>query len=136
MRASKSNLTAEINVTPFLDVLLVLIITFLAATTARKALDAQLSQPCAVGCDTGGSSIVLEVLADGSYRLNRQPISAQQLMPTLHTAYDARPEKTLQVAGHRDASYQQVLSAMDLARSAGVRVIGIPPGATTSPTHM
>ena len=128
MKASMLPLTAEINVTPFLDVLLVLIITFLAAMSARQAMEAQLSKPCDVACASDGGSIVLEVLADGSYALNTQPVSAQRLLATLHATYDARPEKVLQVAGHRDASYQQVLSAMDAARTAGVTVIGIPPG--------
>jgi len=117
-------LTAEINVTPFLDVLLVLIITFLAAMSARQAMDARLSKPCDVACASDGGSIVLEVLADGLYALDRQPVPAQRLLATLHATYDARPEKVLQVAGHRDASYQQVLSAMDAARTAGVNVIG------------
>ena len=63
---------------------------------------------------------VLEVLADGSYALNRQQMSARQLMATLHATFDARPEKVLQVAGHRDANYQQVLFAMDAARAAAV----------------
>jgi len=128
MKSSGLLLTADINVTPFLDVLLVLIITFLAATSARKTMDAQLPEPCRGTCASDGASIVLEVLADGSYALNSRPISGSRLLATLHATYDTRPEKVLQVAGHRDASYQQVLYAMDAAREAGVRVIGIPPG--------
>lgn len=127
MKTPKLLLTAEINVTPFLDVLLVLIITFLAAMSARMTMDAQLPKPCEGICESSDSTIVLEVLPDGSYALNRQPLLAPQLMATLHATYDARPEKVLQVAGHRDANYQQVLFAMDAARAAGVRVIGIPP---------
>jgi biopolymer transport protein ExbD len=41
--------------------------------------------------------------------------------------FDGRPEKIIQVAGHRSARYQQVLGAMDIARTAGVRAIAIPP---------
>ena len=99
MKASMLPLTAEINVTPFLDVLLVLIITFLAAMSARQAMEAQLSKPCDVACASNGGSIVLEVLADGSYALNAHPVSAQRLLATLHATYDARPEKVLQWPG-------------------------------------
>lgn len=43
------------------------------------------------------------------------------------SVYSSRPDKVIQVAGHRDVAYQAVLSAMDAARSAGVRVISLPP---------
>jgi biopolymer transport protein ExbD len=46
--------------------------------------------------------------------------------------YADRPEKIIQVAGHRDASYQAVLAAMDVARSAGVTVVSIPPSSSYS----
>ena len=126
MRKIEQHLTAEINVTPFLDVLLVLIITFLAAMNARKTMDAQLPVPCADACEGDGRPIVLEVLHDG-FLLNRQPVTATNLLGTLRSVFAGRPEKIIQVAGHRDATYQGVLNAMDVARSAGVMVIAIPP---------
>jgi biopolymer transport protein TolR len=126
MRTAERHLTSDINVTPFLDVLLVLIITFLAATSARKTMDAQLPVPCAGSCASDGRPIVLEVLASG-YLLNRRPVTEAALRETLRSVFDGRPEKIIQIAGHRDATYQSVLSAMDVARSAGVTVIAIPP---------
>ena len=128
MRDDPRPLNADINVTPFLDVLLVLIITFMAAMTARKAMDVTLPIECAKGsCAADGDAIVLEVLADGSYRLNKSPVSAAALRTTLHGVYDGRPDKVLQVAGHRGARYQNVLSAMDIAKAAGVHVVSLPP---------
>ena len=121
------SLTSEINVTPFLDVLLVLLITFMASMTARKTLDTHLPVPCAGSCAVDGETIMLEVLANGSFLLNRQPVSAHDLSAKLHAVFDARPTKVIAVAGHRDASYQSVLTAMDVARSAGVTAISIPP---------
>ena len=126
MRPS-AQLTTDINVTPFLDILLVLLITFLAAMTARKSLDTTLPVPCVGACASGSPQIMLEVISDGSFLLNRRVIPAAELASTLRATYDGRPEKIIQVAGHRDASYQAVLSAMDIARSAGVKVISIPP---------
>ena len=127
MKDTARHLTSEINVTPFLDVLLVLLITFMAAMTARKALDTHLPVPCTGSCGADGGAIMLEVLADGTFRLNGQPLSAGELSATLHATFDARPRKIMAVAGHRDATYQRVLAAMDVARSAGVTVISIPP---------
>lgn len=120
-------MNADINVTPFLDVLLVLIIVFLASLTARKTMDVQLPVPCGDICAGSDRVIVLEILAQGRYLLNRQAVAADELLPTLRRVYDGRPEKILQVAGHRGARYQDVLTGMDVARSAGVRVISIPP---------
>jgi len=129
MRNDTPHLHVDMNVTPFLDILLVLIITFMAAMTTRKSMDVQLPVECTDGfCADGANGIVLEVLADGSFRLNRTPVSAALLPATLHKVFDSRPEKVLQVAGHRGARYQAVLTAMDVAKSAGVRVISLPSG--------
>lgn len=122
-----SSLPADINVTPFLDVLLVLLITLLAAMTAREVMDAQLPLSCKAPCEVNGVPIVLEALADHSYLLNRRPVTAAHLLAALHSVFNGRPEKIIQVAGHLDATYQEVPSAMDMARSAGVTVIAIPP---------
>jgi len=128
MRDDTPPLNGDINVTPFLDVLLVLIITFMAAMTTRKAMEVQLPVECAGGaCAADGTVIVLEVLADGSYRLNKTPVSATSLRATLHDVYAGRPDKVLQVAGHRGARYQAVISAMDIAKTAGVEVVSLPP---------
>jgi len=127
-------LNGDINVTPFLDVLLVLIITFMAAMTARKAMDAQLPVQCATGtCAGQGDAIVLEVLANGGYRLNSAPVPATSLRARLRDVYSDRPDKVLQVAGHRGARYQDVLSAMDIAKTAGVTVISLPPSDSYDP---
>jgi biopolymer transport protein ExbD len=131
MRNRVPSLNGDINVTPFLDVLLVLIITFMAAMTARMTMDAQLAVPCSTTpCGADQRAIVLEVMADGGYRLNGTLVTAGSLTSTLHLVYDQRPEKALQVAGHRGARYQAVLTAMDVARSAGVKVISLPPSDT------
>ncbi len=125
--ASRDNIKSEINVTPFLDVLLVMIIIFLASMTTRKTLDAQLPTPCAGTCAGSEIPIVLEVLDAEHFLLNRQPVSASALLATLHGVYNRRPDKIIQVAGHNSAKYQDVLSAMDVARSAGARVVSMPP---------
>jgi biopolymer transport protein ExbD len=129
-RADHPSMNAEINVTPFLDVLLVLIITFMAALQARKAMDVQLPVPCTGTCSTTSDAIVLEVLGADRFLLNRQPIHNGQLLATLASTFAGRPDKILQVAGHDRARYQEVLFAMDVARTAGVRVLSVPSSET------
>ncbi len=123
-------LTAELNVTPMLDVLLVLLVLFMALVQGRKSLDAQLLEPCAGTCRSETGPIVLEVLPAHVFRLNRRPVQADRLYAELGQVYHGRPDKVLHVAGYPGALYQDVITAMDIARAAGVRVIGIPPRAS------
>ena len=118
---------SEMNVTPMLDVLLVLLIIFMAASIrVHLTMDGQLPIACAGVCE-GTTNIVLEVLPGPSYRINKAPVAREALREKLLSIYAARPEKIIQVAGYPGATYQDVISAMDVAKSAGVRVVGIAP---------
>jgi biopolymer transport protein ExbD len=122
--------TSEMNVTPMLDVLLVLLIIFIAmCIQVWPTLYTQLPQPCTGACE-GVTAIVLEVLPGREYRVNRTPVTGQTLLPRLRAIYADRPDKSIQVAGHEGTTYQDVIDAMDVARSAGVTVIGISPKPT------
>ena len=124
--------TSEVNVTPMLDVLLVLLIIFMAVTVQiHHTIDAVLPEECSVACGEG-TQIVLEVLPGPMYRINQTPVSASELAAHLHTIYDNRPEKIIYVAGDRRTRYQDVINAMDMAKGAGVRVLSIPPKSSTS----
>lgn len=118
---------SEMNVTPMLDVLLVLLIIFMAASIrVHLTIDGDLPVACAGVC-AGTSSIVLEVLPGPSYRINKAPVSSADLRDRLASIYASRREKIIQVAGYPGVTYQDVVSAMDIAKSAGVRVVGIAP---------
>lgn len=121
--ASQARPNAEPNVTPMIDVLLVLLIVFMVMVVqARHTMDVQLPEMCRGTCP-GGDAIVLEVLSGGTYRLNHRPVSHAELLPVLSAAYAGRPDKVLSVAGRPGAKYADVVEAMDVARSAGVRVL-------------
>ena len=118
---------SELNVTPMLDVLLVLLIIFMALSIrVHTTIDGALPVSCTEGCD-GTSQIVLEVLPGPVYRLNKAPVQASALGQTLNDLFAPRPEKIIQIAGYPGASYQEVITAMDIARGAGARVLGIAP---------
>jgi biopolymer transport protein ExbD len=119
------SLRSDPNVTPMIDVLLVLLIVFmLTVPRARRAIDVQLPDERAVG--DGRASLVLEV-CEASVALNGQAIDPARLGARLRAVYAGRPEKVLFVRGCPTARYQQVVAAMDSARGAGVRVLGISP---------
>ena len=119
---------AEPNVTPMIDVLLVLLIIFMVASIrVHHTMDAQLFESvCADVCDSA-PQIVLEVLPGPSYRIDRQAVAPENLLGRLSSIYVARPEKPIEVAGYPGVRYEDVIHAMDVARSAGVRVVGITP---------
>jgi biopolymer transport protein TolR len=127
---SGGSFNPEPNMTPMIDVLLVLLIIFmLIVPMARKAIDLQLPEPNpnAVASAQDNQQIVLEVSADGSYRINTQPVPPGGLDARLHEIYDNRPDKIIFVKGDTLAKYQTIIEAMDIARGAGVKVIGVPP---------
>lgn len=125
-----SGLTNEINVTPMIDVLLVLLIIFMMVIPmSRKAIDLQLPDPTPQPDQAGPppSQIVLEVLPGNTFKVNSQPVSKEELGKKLKEIYDPRPDKIIFVKGDPAVKYSDVIAAMDVARGAGVKVIATTP---------
>ena len=135
---SDKGLTNEPNVTPMIDVLLVLLIIFMMIIPlSRKAIDVQLPDPTPTKepPNQKPDQIVLEVLPGpggaASYVINKN-ITADKsnLLQQLKTIYDPRPEKIIFIKGDPEVTYQDVIFAMDMSRGAGVKVIGAAPKPT------
>ena len=128
--AGERGLTNDINVTPMIDVLLVLLVIFMVAVPlARKAIDTQLPDPNPpqVPVTQNPDQIVLQVLPHGVYKINSEDVTKDNLSKRLHQIYDPRPDKIIFVKGDTAVTFQDVIHAMDVARGAGVKIIGIPP---------
>lgn len=119
----------EPNVVPMIDVLLVLLIIFMAAVPSmRKALDLQLPDPTPSSAPASNSDqIVLEVGPNDYYAINKEVVSKENLPARLKEIYDPRPDKIIFVKGDPRVKYENVIWAMDVARGSGVKVIGVPP---------
>jgi biopolymer transport protein ExbD len=122
-------LTNDINVTPMIDVLLVLLIIFmLVVPMSRKAIDLQLPDPTEQPpSGPPPPQIVLEVFPGQKYMINKQPVTKPELQKKLTEIYKDRPEKIIFVKGDPKVKYEDVIFAMDVSRGAGVKVIGISP---------
>jgi biopolymer transport protein TolR len=122
-------LSSEPNVVPMIDILLVLLIIFMITQPlSRMALDVQVPpQDTPATTKAPPSQIVLELLDAGGYAINGQPVPKDQLDTQIHAIYDARPAKLLFVKAGPNRLYQDVIEAMDVARGAGVQIIGFTP---------
>ena len=119
---------AEPNVTPMIDVMLVLLIIFMVVTPALLA-GFNAVPPQGVNLkdhpEVEGDQ-VLGIDAAGTYYLNKKPVRKEDLPQLLKTIYDARTEdKILYVKAHKDLEYSKVLDALDVATHNGVRVVGM-----------
>lgn len=128
---SSTGLTNEPNVTPMIDVLLVLLIIFMMVIPmSRKAIDTMLPDPNPVVQPpnlTPPDQLVLEVLPNEQFALNKNPIQKDALLARLKETYNGRPDKIIFIKGDTAVAYKDVIFAMDQARGAGVLVIGLPP---------
>jgi len=119
-------LTSDINVTPMIDVMLVLLVIFMLLPQKRFLV------PVNVPAERGPSGqplpqIVLQLRADHSYVLNGAEVAKPELGPRLAQIYAARPQKLLFIRAAPGWRYGEVIEAADIARGAGVEVIGYAP---------
>jgi biopolymer transport protein ExbD len=121
---------SEPNVVPMIDILLVLLIIFMITQPlSRMAIDVQVppeETPPATQTPPP-TQIVLELTDAGGYSINGQPVPKDQLDTQIHAIYDQRPAKLLFIKAGGNRIYQEVVEAMDVARGAGVQIIGFTP---------
>jgi biopolymer transport protein ExbD len=123
---------ASINMTPMIDVLLVLLIIFMVMQQQlQRGLSLQVPPPTPSETiqDPSDDPLVLEVAPGGVYRLNQQPIATASLRQRLTQVFAERNRKVLFVKADEHASYGEVVAAVDASRQAGVTVVGLVPRA-------
>jgi biopolymer transport protein ExbD len=118
--ASRSEL-AEINITPLVDVMLVLLVIFMVtAPILSRPIDAMLPQPVEGTPVDPPNDLVLKVGLAGSYTLDDRPVTLSELRTRLEDARIADPRTVLQVEAADGADYQQLVSALAQADASGL----------------
>ena len=121
----------DINVTPLIDVVLVLLIIFMVLTPLAEKQkftrvpefqpEAQPVPPDSVPPD----QTILTVLRDGNVLLNKQPMRMEEAMQRLSVAYEGRPSKVLFFNAEDEVKYDVAMRVLDAAHGAGVNTIGV-----------
>ena len=126
LKHSDSSLMAGMNVTPMVDVMLVLLIIFMVVTPALVS-GFQVQLPQGEHLKKRGETeqrVVLGIDESGNYYLNKRPIRRETALENLTAEFETRPgDKVLFVKAHRSLKYEEILDVMRLAREAGVRVV-------------
>ena len=125
LKATTDDTTPSIELTPIIDIVFLLLIFFLVATTFQQSeREMQISLPVA---ESGGPisvnlrEIIINVQADGGIIVSGRMVSPDDLRAIVTQAVEANPDQKVTIRADRDATYNQVVAALDACKSSGIQ---------------
>jgi biopolymer transport protein TolR len=117
---------SEMNVVPLIDILLVLLVIFMVIPHTR-GLKVEIPQPSVEQPNIVDHPevVVVQVLADGSLRLNQQPVKWEELELRLSDVFKSRADRTAFIRGDSSIEFQVVARVIDVMHAAGIAPVGL-----------
>jgi biopolymer transport protein ExbD len=116
---------SAMNITPMIDVLLVLLVIFMTSLFAQRAIDVNLPPPSESTATAPPTQIVIEYTRDKRLSINSKEVAHAELGDRLRTLFEGRVDKTLFVMGDGALRYGDIVGLIDTAKGAGVTRVGI-----------
>jgi biopolymer transport protein TolR len=116
---------SEINVTPFVDVALVLLIIFMVTASAIQSQSKNVNLPEAAVSETSPQGVTVTVTKDGTVQVNDETVPPAKLVAALTAALEDSREKFVVLRGDRQVLLGQAVNILDVAQQAGARGIGL-----------
>lgn len=129
LSGNSKDLASEINVTPMIDVLLVLLIIFMVIVPALPRGETARVPRSSLKSEVKGDAVVLEVLKGSrgavDFRINQQPVAEGDLQSRLAAIYVNRAQRVLFVKGDDQLSFTEIAKVLDIGHAAGIDQIGL-----------
>jgi len=116
---------AEINVVPLIDVLLVLLVIFMIIPHSQVGLNAVIPQQYDGPTVPRPEAVVVQVLADGTLRINQEPVKWGDLQGRLGEVFELRTDRTAFIRGESPVEFGVVAKLIDVMRAAGIASVGL-----------
>ncbi|MGB2900877.1 MAG: biopolymer transporter ExbD [Candidatus Acidiferrum sp.] len=126
MLGGKRGIVSEMNVVPLIDILLVLLVIFMMIPRDTKGLDALVPQPSTEKVlGPPPDVVVIQVLADGTLKINQEPVTFDKLGPRLEEVFKQRASRIAFIRGDGPVEFGVVAKVIDVMHTSGIASVGL-----------